>query len=70
MTALRHMPLLAELSLRGCQQLADGCLAHLARATRLQRLDLVRTFCFFFFHALFFRAACSGGHINGNIGWG
>lgn len=43
MAALRCMPLLAELSLRGCQQLADGCLVYLAGSTRLQRLDLVGT---------------------------
>ena len=37
---LRHFPLLEGLSLRGCQQLQDGCLTHLAGLTRLARLDM------------------------------
>lgn len=37
---LSRLPLLEELSLRGCQQLSDGCLAHLAGLGRLRRLDM------------------------------
>ena len=40
LSMLRHFPLLEDLSLRGCQQLQDGCLAHLAGLTRLARLDM------------------------------
>lgn len=40
LSVLRHLPLLEDLSLRGCQQLQDGCLAHLAGLTRLARLDM------------------------------
>lgn len=40
LSVLRHFPLLEDLSLRGCQQLQDGCLAHLAGLTRLARLDM------------------------------
>ena len=40
LAVLRHLPLLRDLSLRGCQQLADGCLVHLAGLSRLQRLDM------------------------------
>jgi hypothetical protein len=37
---LRHLPLLRDLSLRGCQQLSDSCLAHLGGLSRLRRLDM------------------------------
>lgn len=37
---LRHLSLLQDLSLRGCQQLSDGALPHLAGLAQLSRLDL------------------------------
>lgn len=40
LAVLRCLPLLEELSLRGCQQLSDACLAHVSGLARLQRLDM------------------------------
>jgi hypothetical protein len=40
LAVLHHLPLLHDLSLRGCQQLSDSCLAHLGGLSRLRRLDM------------------------------